>query len=73
MEFWVIDRWENGIAICHNEQGLRKEIPKEQFPSEANEGDYFYFTENNTIVVSSEETKKRKNIAKNLRNRLLLR
>ena len=73
MEYWVIDRWEAGLAICQNDQGFIQEIPKEQFPEGAKEGDYFYFQENNTIVLSSEQTKKRKNLAENLRKRLLLR
>lgn len=73
MEYWVIDRWEEGLAVCQNEQGLIQEIPKERFPAEMKEGDYFYFMENGQISYSSEETKKRKNLAKNLRKRLLLR
>lgn len=73
MEFWVIDRWEGALAICQNEQGNIQEIPKEKFPMEAKEGDYFQFVDDGSIVVSSEETKKRKNMAKNLRKRLLLR
>ena len=73
MEFWVIDRWESQWVICHNEQGIRKEIPKSFFPEEAKEGDWFYFMENNCIKISSEETKKHENMALNLRKRLLLR
>lgn len=72
MEYWVIDRWESNQGICHNEQGTRKEIPKKCFPEGAKEGDWFYFLENNRIEISSEETKKRKNQAKNMRKRLLL-
>lgn len=73
MEFWVIDRWESQWGICHNEQGIRKEIPKYFFPEEAKEGDWFYFMEDNRIKISSEETKKYKNMALNLRKCLLLR
>ena len=72
MEYWVIDRWEEGLAICHNEQGFIQEIPKKRFPEGLKEGDYFYFMENGVIIYSSEETKKHKNLAKNLRKRLLL-
>ena len=49
MEFWVIDRWESQWGICHNEQGIRKEIPKSFFPEEAKEGDWFYFMEDYCI------------------------
>ncbi len=72
MEYWVIDRWEGSIAICQNEQGFRQEIPKDRFPEGMKEGDYFYFMENGAIFYSSEVTKNRKNLAKNLRKRLLL-
>ncbi len=73
MEYWVIDRWEGTLGICHNEQGKRKEIPKEQFPKDMKEGDWFTFLEDGGIEFSSEETKNRKNVARNLRKRLLLR
>ncbi len=73
MEYWVIDRWESQWGICHNEQGNRKEIPKSCFPEEAKVGDWFLILEDNSIQISSEETKKRRNEALNLRNRLLLR
>ena len=73
MEYWVIDRWESDWGICHNEQGKRKEIPKTSFPNGAKEGDWFLILEDNTIEISSKETKRRKDDAKNLRKRLLLR
>lgn len=73
MEFWVIDRWESQVGICHNEQGIRKEIPKRSFPEDAKEGDWFLILEDGCIEISSEETKMHKNMALNLRKRLLLR
>ncbi len=73
MEYWVIDRWEGDLAICHNDQGKIQEIPKYRFPETMKEGDYFHITENNDIVPSSNITKKRREIAKKLRKRLLLR
>ncbi len=73
MEYWVIDRWEGTLAICQNDQGSRKEIPKKCFPEGMKEGDYFHFEEDGSIVFSSETTKKREEIVRNLRKRLLLR
>jgi len=73
MEYWVIDRWEGTLGICHNEQGKIQEIPRERFPEGMKEGDYFTFMENGGIEFSAEETKKRRNTAINLRKRLLLR
>lgn len=73
MEFWVIDRWEGDLAVCQNQQDQRREIPREKFPPEAKEGDWFFFTEQGSIQISSEETKMRQNAAKNRRKRLLLR
>ena len=72
MEYWVIDHWEGPVGICHNEPGYRNEIPKEQFPEGMKEGDWFTFMENGGILFSSDYTKKRKDVAKNLRKRLLL-
>ena len=60
MEFWVIDRWESQWVICHNEQGNRKEIPKSCFPEGAKEGDWFLILEDNSIYISAEETKRRR-------------
>ena len=73
MEFWVIDRWESQWGICHNEQGNRKEIPKSCFPEGAKEGDWFLILEDNSIYISAEETKRRRESAEILRKRLLLR
>lgn len=73
MGYWVIDHWEGGLGICHNEQGERQEIPKECFPEGIKEGDWFVFMENGGIEFSSEYTKKKRDVAKNLRKRLLLR
>ena len=73
MEYWVIDRWESELAICHNEQGNRQEIPKSCFPNEAKEGDWFLILENGDIEISSKETKKHRDEALDLRKRLLLR
>lgn len=72
MEYWVIDHWESQVGICHNEQGIRKEIPKMHFPEGAKEGDWFQIEENGSIQISSEETKKRREAVLNLRKRLLL-
>lgn len=73
MEFWFIDRWEGDIAVCLNEQDRQKVIPREQFPPQAREGDWFFFTKQGSIQISSEETKMRQNTAQNQRKRLLLR
>lgn len=73
MEFWVIDRWESELGICHNEQGKIQEIPKNRFPEDAKEGDWFLILEDNSIQISSKETKMRQDKALDLRKRLLLR
>lgn len=73
MEYWVIDRWESELVICHNEQGKRQEMPKYLFPEDAKEGDWFLILENGDVKISSKETKKRQDEALNLRKRLLLR
>jgi len=73
MEFWVIDHWAGGVALCQNEQGKTKKIPRESFPFWAKEGDWFYFMEDGGLFLSSKETKIRKNRAKIMRKRLLLR
>lgn len=73
MEFWFIDRWEGDFAVCLNEQDRQKVIPREQFPPQAREGDWFFFTKQGSIQISSEETKMRQNTAQNQRKRLLLR
>lgn len=71
MEFWVIDRCEEGIFVCENEQGIIRELPKEKFWENAKEGDYFQFSENDEPIYSEEKTKKQKEIVQNLRKRLL--
>ncbi len=73
MEYWVIDRWEGDVAVCQNDQGNIQEIPKSRFPETMKEGEYFRILENGDILPSSNTTKKRREIAKKLRKRLLLR
>lgn len=73
MEFWVIDRWEGDLAVCHSEEGKRLEIPRERFPENTAEGTWFQIMDNGQVLPSSEETKKRQEYAKNLRKCLLLR
>lgn len=56
---YIIDRFENGYAVCELEDGNIKNIPKYQLPLEVKEGDML-IVENGFYRVLDVETKKRR-------------
>ncbi|MBE6885015.1 MAG: DUF3006 domain-containing protein [Ruminococcaceae bacterium] len=65
MEKYIIDRIEEGWAICEGEAGNHICIAAEQLPEEAKEGDCL-IVEGTRIVVDREETEKRRAHIRNL-------
>ena len=55
-----IDRFEGTFAICENDDQQAFAIPKNEMPSEANEGDVIIISDNAEITIDKEETKSRK-------------
>ena len=56
---YIVDRFENGYAVCEMEDGNIKNIPKYQLPLEVKEGDML-IVENGFYRVLDIETKKRR-------------
>lgn len=71
MAYWVIDRIEGSMAVCENDAGERQVLPLESFRDRPQEGDCFEILEDGSIIFSSEETNRRRNLALKLRNRIL--
>ncbi len=71
MEYWVIDRIEEGWAVCQNERGDHRDLPVSSFTEPIKEGMWFTFSTEGTPIISAEETKHRQTMAANLRKRLL--
>lgn len=64
----IIDRFEGGFAVCETETKEFINIPKEDIPSEAKEGDVVVQNEHG-YQIDTQETDDRKNrINKKLRN-----
>jgi len=56
---FVIDRFEGEFAVCEREDGTMINIPKDQIPEHACEGDVLS-VKKHKIVMNEEETRKRK-------------
>ncbi|MED1440077.1 DUF3006 domain-containing protein [Aeribacillus composti] len=56
---FIIDRFENDIAVCENENGKIIEILKSQLPKNAETGDVI-IQKNNRYYVDKQETSKRR-------------
>lgn len=60
MEWIVIDRLEEGIAICEKDNKQKREIPKDKLPLDVKEGDVLRVQENGVFQLDKEETERRK-------------
>ncbi|KZM55868.1 MULTISPECIES: DUF3006 domain-containing protein [Aeribacillus] len=56
---FIIDRFENDIAVCEDENGKIIEIVKSQLPKNAETGDVI-IQKNNRYYVDKQETSKRR-------------
>ncbi|MED0714296.1 DUF3006 domain-containing protein [Aeribacillus sp. FSL K6-1121] len=56
---FIIDRFENDIAVCEDENGKIIEISKSQLPKNAETGDVI-IQKNNRYYVDKQETSKRR-------------
>ncbi|ASS90575.1 MAG: DUF3006 domain-containing protein [Bacillaceae bacterium] len=56
---FIIDRFENDIAVCEDENGKIIEILKSQLPKNAETGDVI-IQKNNRYYVDKQETSKRR-------------
>lgn len=56
---YIIDRFEENIAICENEVGIIIQFKRERLPKEASEGDVIIL-QNEIFSIDKAETKKRK-------------
>ena len=59
MEWLSVDRIENGIAVCEDENRKKREITLENIEGTPGEGDMI-FLENGKYHISAEETAKRR-------------
>lgn len=69
MEFLSIDRIENGIAVCEDDNRNRVEIPLEKIEGTPKEGDLLV-PENGGYVVDVEETAHRRETVLRLQRKL---
>ncbi|MCM1115177.1 MAG: DUF3006 domain-containing protein [Clostridium sp.] len=61
---WIVDRIENGIAVCEIADGKTIDVPVTALPADIKEGDVI------TLSYNAEEAAKRKERINNLMNRL---
>lgn len=67
---YIIDRFENGFAICEDENKKMTEIKKDDLPLNIKEGDVINLIDGK-FSIDSEETKKRRKDNFSLLNKLL--
>ncbi len=60
LETYKLDRIEEEFAVLENPEKEMLSVPKEKLPADAKSGDCFIFDGEN-FVLSTEETKKRRN------------
>lgn len=59
---FIIDRFEGIYAVCELENGEFADVPKEDIPKEAKEGDILFKTDNGYCVDKMATENKRKQI-----------
>lgn len=59
---FIIDRFEEGFAVCENEKGIMVNVSRNKLPKEAKEGDVLIIEKENTYIDVEETEKLRKEI-----------
>lgn len=59
---YIIDRIENGFAVCENEEMKIVNIPFDILPEEAKEGSVLLFEEGKYVLLAEEEKERRDRI-----------
>ena len=68
---YIIDRIENDIVICENQESKAMEnFPKNLFPSEIKDGDVV-IKENDKFIIDETETKEKKKTIEELMKKLM--
>lgn len=68
---YIIDRIENNMVICENQETKKMEkFDKSMFPEQIKDGDVV-IRENDTFRIDEEETKNRKEYIENLMKKLM--
>ena len=71
MKRYIIDRFEGEFVVLEDyETGKIQNMKKSCFPSEAKDGDIITVSEDNIITIDKEETKRRREKLKKLKDML---
>lgn len=57
--YYIIDRFENDIAVCEDENGKMTQFPRSQLPENVKEGQKLLFENGNFSISDNSETEKR--------------
>lgn len=60
MPYLSIDRFEEGFAVCEDEQGNTLLLLREELPDGAGEGSVLFECEDGTFLLDMEETERRR-------------
>lgn len=71
MKYFVLDACENGIARLIDEEENEQQLPREDLPAEAAEGDCLFWEEEKGLQVDAAETAARRRRLREKRMRLL--
>jgi len=69
-EYFCIDRFEEGYAVCQREDRTSVLLERERFPAGVREGDCFYIEDNGQLHMDPEETSRRRQRASQLLSQL---
>lgn len=71
MKKYIIDRFEENFAVVEDHNtGKIENIERTNFPKEAKDGDIITVSEDNIITIDKEETKRRREKLKKLKDML---
>lgn len=72
MKTYIIDRFEENMAICETEENTIVKISRLDLPSESREGDILIQTKDETFYIDSEATKERRRKLEQLFSKLTI-
>lgn len=60
MERWIVDRFEEGFAVCEREDGTTVSVGRDLLPAQAREGDCLMVEGEDSISIDQEATRARR-------------
>ncbi len=69
LEFLSVDRIEENVVICENQNGEEVVVSSKNIPPELEEGNIIFIDENGNIVIDEQKTRCRKKLIVELRKK----